>query len=160
MERVEKFPITLIGLKKLEEERNKLKNIDRPNVIKAISAARELGDLSENAEYHAAREQQSFIEGRIQELEDVIARANIIDPKTIKNDKIVFSATVTLEDLNDGTKKTYQIVGEYEASLENNLISYTSPLGKALIGKTIGDVIDLTNPKGTKSWEVMNIEYK
>ncbi|MDR0483710.1 MAG: transcription elongation factor GreA [Alphaproteobacteria bacterium] len=157
---MQKHPITLNGLKSLEIERNKLKNEDRPNVIKAISSARELGDLSENAEYHAAREQQAFIEGRIKDLDDLISRSDVIDPLSITSDKVMFGATVILEDLDEGTKKTYQIVGEFEANLEKGLISYTSPLGRSLIGKSKGDVIDNATPKTTKSWEVLEILYK
>ena len=155
-----KIPLTINGLKQLEEERNKLKTIDRPNVIQAISAARELGDLSENAEYHAAREQQGFIEGRIKELDDIIARAEVIDPSSIKQNKIIFGATVTIQNLDNDAKKTYQIVGEYEGNLEKGLISYTSPVGNALIGKNIGDIIDIPNANTIKSWEVLKIEYK
>ncbi len=157
---MQKHPITILGLKSLETERNKLKNEDRVNVIKAISSARELGDLSENAEYHAAREQQAFIEGRIKDLDDLISRANVIDPSVINSSKVMFGATVLLEDLDEGLQKTYQIVGEHEANLEKGLISYTSPLGKSLIGKNKGDVVDNTTPKTTKSWEILDIEYK
>ncbi|MDR2007425.1 MAG: transcription elongation factor GreA [Alphaproteobacteria bacterium] len=157
---MQKYPITLTGLKSLELERNKLKNEDRPSVIKAISSARDLGDLSENAEYHAAREQQAFIEGRIKDLDDLISRADVIDPTNIVSEKVMFGATVILEDLDEGDKRTYQIVGEFEANLEKGLISYTSPLGKSLIGKSKGDVIDNTTPKTTKSWEILEIVYK
>ncbi|MCL2566586.1 MAG: transcription elongation factor GreA [Alphaproteobacteria bacterium] len=157
---MQKYPTTLKGLKSLEAERNKLKNEDRPNVIKAISSARDLGDLSENAEYHAAREQQAFIEARIKDLDDLISRAEVIDPQIITSDRVMFGATVLLEDLDEGNKRTYQIVGEFEANLEKGLISYTSPLGKSLIGKMKGDVIDNTTPKTTKSWEILEIIYK
>lgn len=157
---MQKHPITTEGLKSLEAERNKLKNEDRVNVIKAISSARELGDLSENAEYHAAREQQAFIEGRIKDLDDLISRADVIDPSVITSNKVMFGATVLLEDLDEGLQKTYQIVGEHEANLERGLISYTSPLGKSLIGKNKGDVVDNATPKTTKSWEILDILYK
>ncbi len=157
---MQKIPITLKGLDKLENERTKLKNEDRPKVIQSIASARELGDLSENAEYHAAREQQGFIEGRIKELEAIISLSEAIDPTTIKNSNIVFGATVTIKDLDNDNEKTYQIVGEYEANLELNLISFNSPLGRALIGKEIGDIIDITTPKYSKSWEIIKIEYK
>ncbi len=155
-----KIPMTVLGLKKLENDRNKLKSVDRPNVIKAISDARELGDLSENAEYHAAREQQAFIEGRIKELDDIISRCEVIDPSKIINSNIIFGATVELLNLDNDTKKTYQIVGEFEADLENSLISYTSPLGKALIGKTAGDVVDIETTQHTISWEILSVIYK
>lgn len=155
-----RLPITTKGLKQLEDERNKLKNIDRPNIIKAISEARELGDLSENAEYHAAREQQGFIEGKIKELDDVISRCEAIDPSTIINDKIIFGATVELINLDSSEKKTYQVVGEYEANIDFGLISYHSPLGKALIGKTQGDIVDINTAKSVISWEVLKVLYK
>jgi transcription elongation factor GreA len=155
-----RIPITTKGLKQLEDERNKLKNIDRPSIIKAISEARELGDLSENAEYHAAREQQGFIEGKIKELDDVIARCEAIDTASIVNDKIIFGATVDLINLETDEKKTYQIVGEYEANIDLGLISYHSPLGKGLIGKTQGDIVDINTSKAVISWEVLKVLYK
>jgi len=155
-----KIPMTILGLKKLENDRNKLKSVDRPSVIKAISDARELGDLSENAEYHAAREQQGFIEGRIKELDDIISRCELIDPSKIINDHIIFGATVELLNLDTNAKKTYQIVGEFEADLEHNLISYTSPLGKALIGKMQGDIVDIETTAHTISWEILSVIYK
>lgn len=157
---MQKHPITTIGLRSLETERNKLKNEDRVSVIKAISSARELGDLSENAEYHAAREQQAFIEGRIKDLDDLISRADVIDPSIINSSKVMFGATVILKDLNECLQKKYQIVGEYEANLELGLISYTSPLGKSLIGKQKGEVVDNATPKTTKSWEILDILYQ
>ena len=144
--------MTLNGLNKLEEERKKLKSTDRPNIIKAIAEARELGDLSENAEYHAAREQQGFIQGRIQELDDIISRAEVIDTSSIKSETIIFGATVHLLNLDSDEKQVYQIVGEHEADLEKKLISYTSPLGKALIGKKINDIIDIETSKKIISW--------
>jgi transcription elongation factor GreA len=155
-----RIPITTKGLKQLEDERNKLKNIDRPSIIKAISEARELGDLSENAEYHAAREQQGFIEGKIKELDDVIARCEAIDTASIVNAKIIFGATVDLINLETDEKKTYQIVGEYEANIDLGLISYHSPLGKGLIGKTQGDIVDINTSKAVISWEVLKVLYK
>ncbi len=157
---MQKIPITVVGLKRLEDERTKLKNIDRPNIIKAISAARDLGDLSENAEYHAAREQQGFIEGRIEELEYILAKAEVINPTSIKSDKIMFGATVGVQNLDTDKKTTYQIVGEPEANLEIGLISYSSPIGKALIGKKAGDIIDVVTAKKTTSFEVLKVEYK
>lgn len=155
-----RIPITTRGLKKLEDERNRLKNIDRPNIIKAISEARELGDLSENAEYHAAREQQGFIEGKIKELDDVIARCEAIDPSTIVNDKIIFGASVDIINLDTQEKKSYQVVSEYEANIDHGLISYHSPLGKALIGKTQGDIVEINTAKYIISWEILKISYK
>ncbi len=157
---MQKHPITIRGLKSLEEERNKLKNHDRPSVIKAISAARELGDLSENAEYHAAREQQAFIETRIKDLDDLISRAEVIDPAAIESSKIVFGATVKLKDLDNDSEKVFQIVGEHEASLEKGLISYTSPIGRSLIGRLKGDVVDTATPRVTKSWKILEVHYK
>jgi transcription elongation factor GreA len=157
---MQKIPITVVGLKRLEDERTKLKNIDRPNIIKAISAARDLGDLSENAEYHAAREQQGFIEGRIEELEYILAKAEVINPTSIKSDKIIFGATVSVQNLDTDKKTTYQIVGEPEANLEIGLISYSSPIGKALISKKVGDIVDVATAKKTTSFEVLKIEYK
>ncbi len=157
---MQKSPITRTGLKRLEDERNKLKSVDRPSIIQAISAARELGDLSENAEYHAAKEQQGFIEGRIAELDSIISSSEVIDPSTIKNDKIIFGATVTLLDLDEDLEKTYQIVGEKEADISLNLISYTSLIGRSLISKSVGDIVEVNTPKTTKEWEIIKIEYK
>jgi transcription elongation factor GreA len=147
---MQKHPITTIGLRSLETERNKLKNEDRVSVIKAISSAREL----------AAREQQAFIEGRIKDLDDLISRADVIDPSIINSSKVMFGATVILKDLDECLQKKYQIVGEYEANLELGLISYTSPLGKSLIGKQKGEVVDNATPKTTKSWEILDILYQ
>lgn len=155
---MEKIPLTKNGLKKLEAERNKLRDIDKPATIKAISDARELGDLSENAEYHAAREQQGLIEARITFLTNVISNAEVIDPKEIKSEEIIFGATVKLLSLDDNKEKVYQIVGEEEASLEEGLISFKSPLGHALIRKRSGDIIDLEDQH--KSWEILEVTYK
>lgn len=155
---MEKIPLTKNGLKKLEAERNKLRDIDKPAIIKAISDARELGDLSENAEYHAAREQQGLIEARITFLTNVISNAEVIDPKEIKSEEIIFGATVKLLSLDDNKEKVYQIVGEEEASLEEGLISFKSPLGQALIRKRNGDIIDLEDQH--KSWEILEVTYK
>lgn len=156
---MEKFPITIEGFKKLEEEHKKLKTIERPMIISAIAQARELGDLSENAEYHAAREKQSFIEGRIMELEDKIARADVIDISKLSGKRIKFGATVTLIDEDTSETIRYQIVGEYEADLNIGMISIASPLARALIGKEEGDYVEVVTPKGTKAYEITKVEF-
>jgi transcription elongation factor GreA len=157
---VKKIPITVLGLKILESERNNLKNVERPKIIKAIGEARELGDLSENAEYHAAREQQGLVEVRLNNLDSIISMAEVIDPSTIKNDKIVFGATVTIQNIDTQANFQYQIVGEHEGNLDKGLISYTSPLAHALIGKKVGDIVDIATPNAVKSLEVLKLEYK
>lgn len=156
---MEKFPITKGGLEKLKEEHKSLKSDDRPKIIQAIADARALGDLSENAEYHAARERQSFIEGRIMELEDKISRADIIDISKLSGSKVKFGATVSL--LDDETEKelVFMIVGETEADLVNNKISYTSPIARALIGKEQGDIVEVITPKGAKVYEILKVEF-
>ncbi len=131
----------------------------RPAIIAAIAEARAHGDLSENAEYHAAREKQSFIEGRIQELEYAVSCAEVIDTAALKGDKVVFGATVLLMDEDTEAEQTYQIVGQYEADLEHGLISIQSPLARALIGKSVGDSVEVASPKGGKSYEILNVEY-
>ncbi len=151
--------MTIKGYKSLEDEHKKLKNNDRPNVIKAIAEAREHGDLSENAEYHAAKELQSFIEGRIKELEYKIARAEVIDISQIKNDKIVFGASVLLYDENSDKEYTYKIVGIDEADVEKSLISINSPVARALMGKEVGEIVRVKTPIGNTSYEILNIEY-
>ena len=151
--------MTIEGYRALENELKKLKNIDRPNVVKAIAEAREHGDLSENAEYHAAKELQSFIEGRIKELEYKIARAEVIDISQIKNDKIVFGASVLLYDENSDKEYTYKIVGIDEADVEKSLISINSPVARALMGKEVGEVVSVKTPIGNTSYEILNIEY-
>jgi transcription elongation factor GreA len=157
---MDKFPITVAGYAKLVDELRNLKNNERPSVIQAISEARELGDLSENAEYHAAREKQSFIEGRIIELEDKMARADIIDISKLSGKTIKFGAKVTLIDEDTEETITYQIVGEYEADLKLGLISIISPLARALIGKAEGDYVEVIIPKGTKAYEVITVIYE
>lgn len=154
-----KLPITKIGFAKLEAEHKSLKFEDRPAIIDQISEAREHGDLKENAEYHAAREKQSFIEGRIQELENYIANAEVIDPKDIKSDIVVFGATVDVIDDDTEEERTYQIVGEYEADLENGKISITSPIARALIGKEECDIAEFTTPGGKKAYEIISVKY-
>ena len=156
---MDKVPLTLIGFETLNEELKILKSNERPKIIKAIAEAREHGDLSENAEYHAAREKQSFIEGRIKELEGIISLAEVIDPKKLSG-SIKFSATVTIIDEDTEEQKIYQIVGEAEANIEKNKLNVRSPLARALIGKETGDSVEVKSPGGTKNYEVTNIEYK
>ena len=155
----DKVPMTSVGYDQLNEELKKLKFEDRPAIVAAIEEARGHGDLSENAEYQTAREKQSFIEGRIQDLEAALSRAQVIDPKTLSGDAVLFGATVDVSDLDTDQKQTYQIVGQYEANLEKGLISYISPLAKALIGKEKGDIVEVQTPKGTKSYEVLAIRF-
>ncbi len=153
------FPITKEGYIKLENEIKRLKSYDRPEIIKAIATAREFGDLSENAEYHAAKEKQSFIEGRIADLSGKLSSAEIIDLENIASDKVKFGATVDLIDEHD-ISSSYVIIGEYEANISKGLISISSPLAKALIGKKVGDNIELETPKGDKFFEIVKITYK
>jgi transcription elongation factor GreA len=154
---MEKIPMTPAGYKKLDEELKHLKSTERPAIIKAIAEAREHGDLSENAEYHSAREKQSFIEGRIKELESVLGLAQVIDPTTLSG-SIKFGATVVLVD-EDDIEKTYQIVGEVEANIEKGLLNIKSPLARALIGKDEGDSVDVKTPGGVKEYEIVSIAY-
>ena len=155
----EKLPMTAEGLNKLKNELENLKNTERPNIIKAIAEAREHGDLSENAEYHAAREKQSFIEGRISELENKISRADVIDTSTLDNSKVVFGATVEIRDLNNDKVHVYKIVGADEADIEKNLISVSAPLGKAMINKSLNDVIEVVTPSGVKEYQINSINF-
>ena len=155
----EKLPMTAGGLAKLKSELENLKNSERPDIIKAIAEAREHGDLSENAEYHAAREKQSFIEGRISELENKISRAEVIDISSLDNSKITFGATVKITDLSNNKAHTYTIVGADESDIEKNLISISAPLGRAMINKTINDVIEVTTPGGVKEYLINSIKY-
>ena len=157
---MEKFPLTKNGFTELEAELKRLKSVDRPNIIAAIEEARSHGDLSENAEYSSAKEKQSFIEVRIQELEAVISRAQVIDPTQIKGDVIRFGATVVVADEDTDEEKQYQIVGDYEADIEKNRISLSSPLAKALIGKETGDIAEFSAPGGKKSFEIVEVIYK
>lgn len=156
---MEKFPLTKVGFEALERELKNLKGVERPNIIAAIDEARSHGDLSENAEYSAAKEKQSFIEGRIQDLEAVLSRAQVIDVAKSHYDAVRFGATVTVADEDTDEEKTYQIVGDYEADIEKNKISLSSPLAKALIGKEVGDTADYMAPGGRKSFEVVEIQY-
>ena len=155
---MEKIPMTRGGFDALDSELRTLKSEDRPAVIRAIAEAREHGDLSENAEYHSAREKQSFIEGRITELEAVLSRAEVIDPSKFSG-SIKFGATVVLLDEDTDEEKTYQIVGEHEASLEKGLLNIRSPLARALIGKDEGDSVEVQTPGGQRSYEVLSIRY-
>ncbi len=153
-------PMTLRGAEALRNELRRLKSEDRPRVIKAIAEARSHGDLSENAEYHAAREQQGFIEGRIGEIEAKISTAEIIDPSTVTNNgKVIFGATVDLEDQDGGKSICYQIVGEDEADIKSGRISITSPIARALVGKSAGDVVDVAAPGGKHSYEIVKVRY-
>ncbi len=155
-----KFPITKEGYKKLEQEIKQLKHVERPAVIEAIATAREFGDLSENAEYHAAREKQSFIEGRIIDLESKYSRAEVIDSTKLSNDSVKFGATVQLIDDDTEEEYVYHIVGEYEADINEKRISTKSPLAKALIGKNVGDVVEVSTPKGIKCYEILKISFE
>jgi transcription elongation factor GreA len=157
---MQKIPMTISGHARLEEELRNLKSVDRPAIIQAIAEARSHGDLSENAEYHAARERQSFIEGRILDLEDKASRADVLDTTKISGDTIKFGATVKVEDEDSGERKTYQIVGEYEADFEKGRLALTAPLSRALIGKKAGDSVEVITPKGSKIYAVLQIEYK
>ncbi len=156
---MEEMPITKIGRDKLEEELNHLIKVERESLKVQIAEARDLGDLKENAEYHAAKEKQSIIEGRIAQLQGTLARSRVIDVSKIQSEKIVFGATVTLKDVEKDTTMTYQIVGEYESDMKSQKISFSSPLGKALIGKEIGDTVLVKAPKGTVEYEVENFEF-
>ncbi|WP_291511901.1 transcription elongation factor GreA [Acidithiobacillus sp.] len=155
----DKIPMTVVGAQRLREELQRLKSQDRPAVIEAIAEARAKGDLSENAEYDAAKEQQAFIEGRIREIEDFLARAQIIDPRSLNTDgRIVFGATVELED-SDGKVITYQIVGDAEADIKENKISISSPLARALIGKHEGDSAEVNAPGGIREYSILGVRY-
>lgn len=155
-----KVPMTASGYNSLVEELKRLKTTDRPEVIRAIAEAREHGDLSENAEYHAARERQSFIEGRLAELEDKISRAEVIDVSKLSGATVKFGATVTLADEDTDEKTTYQIVGEDEADIKSQRLSITSPLARALIGKQKGESVEVTTPRGAKSYEIIKVAFK
>jgi len=156
-----KVPLTVKGAEKLKSELQELKTVRRPNVIQSIAEARAHGDLKENAEYHAAREQQSFIEGRIREIEAKLANAQIIDVTQVKAyGKVVFGATVELEDLESGATVTYQIVGDDEADIKLGLISISSPIARSLIGKEVEDVVEVRTPKGIREYEILAIRYE
>ena len=156
---MEKIPMTRAGFDQLDAELRELKAVERPAVIRAIAEAREHGDLSENAEYHAAREKQSFIEGRIKELEMILSRAEVIDPAKLSG-SVKFGARVTVVDEDTDEEKTFQLVGEQEADLERGLLNVRSPLARALIGKDEGDSVEVTTPGGQKSYEILSIRYE
>ncbi|GHC66070.1 transcription elongation factor GreA [Neogemmobacter tilapiae] len=155
---MEKIPMTRAGFTALDEELKMLKSVERPSVIRAIAEARELGDLSENAEYHSAREKQSFIEGRIKELEAILSLAEVIDPSKFSG-AIKFGATVRLVDEDSDEEKTYQIVGEVEADIERGLLNMRSPLARALIGKEEGDSVEFNSPGGQRSYEILSVKF-
>jgi transcription elongation factor GreA len=153
-------PLTKQGVERLRAELARLKKVDRPRIIAAIAEARAHGDLKENAEYHAAREQQSFIEGRIQHLEYSISHAQIIDVARLNpGDKVVFGATVTMADAENGEETTYQIVGDVEADIKHNLIAVSSPIARAIIGRELGDVVTVRAPGGEREYEIVDVEY-
>ena len=155
---MDKVPFTFSGLEKIKLELDNLKKIERPQVIQAISVAREHGDLKENAEYHAAKEKQAFIEGRITELEDVTSRAEVIDLTKLSGETVTFGTKVSIVDEENDQETNYQIVGPYEANLEEGLISVASPIARALIGKEVGPSVAVTTPGGTKNYEILTIE--
>jgi len=157
---MDQFPMTKKGFEALDGELTDLKKVQRPAVIEAIAEAREHGDLSENAEYHAAREQQSFIEGRIEELEAVISRAQVIDPTTLSGDTVKFGATVTIVDEDTDEEKTFQIVGDYDANSDEGRISISAPIARGLIGKSEGDSVEVTTPKGKTFYEILSVAFK
>ena len=154
-----KIPMTAEGYDNLQKELKKLLNEDRPNIIEAIAEARSHGDLSENAEYQYAKEQQSLIEGKIADLESAVSRAEVIDVKSLEGDDIKFGATVEIEDDDTGETVKYQIVGEYESDIKNNKLSVNSPLARGLINKVIDDVVEIQSPKGQKSYTIKSVKY-
>jgi len=157
---MDKEPITVAGLKNLKSELEDLKNIQRPKVVEAIAEARSHGDLKENAEYHAAKEQQALIESRVITINDLIARANVIDVTKIDNDgKVIFGSTVKVQDLESNKKISYKLVGQDEADISKNLIFYKSPIGKALIGKNKNDIVNVNTPSGERNLEIKDVEY-
>ncbi|MEE8273820.1 MAG: transcription elongation factor GreA [Alphaproteobacteria bacterium] len=156
---MKKFPMTGRGYASLEEELRRLKSVERPQVISALEEARGHGDLSENAEFHAAKERQAYIEGRVIELEDKISRADVIDVKKLSGKAVKFGATVTLADEDTDEESTYQIVGTDEADIKSGLLSVTSPIARAIIGKSVGDSVEVTTPGGTKSFEIVKVRF-
>ena len=157
---MDKEPITVTGLQKLKAELENLKNIQRPKIVEAIAEARSHGDLKENAEYHAAKEQQALIEGRVIAINDIIARANVIDVTKIENDgKVIFGATVKVQDLDTNKKISYRLVGQDEADIKKNLVFFKSPIGKSLIGKNKGDMVSVLTPSGEKNFEILAVDY-
>ena len=157
---MDKEPITVDGLQKLKLELEDLKNVQRPKVVEAIAEARSHGDLKENAEYHAAKEQQGLIEGRVLAINDLIARANIIDVTKIENNgKVIFGSTTKLKDLETDKEISYKLVGQDEANIKENLIFFKSPIGKALIGKDKSEIVNVNTPSGEKNFEILDVEY-
>ena len=157
---MDKEPITVDGLKKLKLELEDLKNVQRPKVVEAIAEARSHGDLKENAEYHAAKEQQGLIEGRVLAINDLIARANVIDVTKIENNgKVIFGSTTKLKDLETDKEISYKLVGQDEANIKENLIFFKSPIGKALIGKDKSEIVTVNTPSGEKNFEILDVEY-
>jgi transcription elongation factor GreA len=157
---MDKEPITVSGLKSLKSELEDLKNIQRPKVVAAIAEARSHGDLKENAEYHAAKEQQGLIEGRVVTINDIIARANVIDVTKIENDgKVIFGSTVEVQDLETNKKISYRLVGQDEADIKKNLVFFRSPIGKAFIGKNKGEMVTVNTPSGERSFEILDVKY-
>lgn len=157
---MERVPMTLEGYQKLELELQRLKSEERPRIIQLIAEARSHGDLSENAEYHSAKEAQGMNEARVADIEDKLSRADVIDPSKLSGDTIKFGALVTLEDEDSGEKVKYRIVGDAEASVRDGKISISSPIARALIGKSKGDAVEVATPKGSRSYEVLRVEYK
>ncbi|MGE0754464.1 MAG: transcription elongation factor GreA [Alphaproteobacteria bacterium] len=157
---MEKFPMTAAGFARLEDELKRRKSVERPAIVEAISEARAHGDLSENAEYHAAKEKQSFNEGRIKELEAVTSRAEVINVQALSGDTVKFGATVKLVDEESEKEITYQIVGEYEADVNKGQVSMSAPIARALIGKSVGDSVEVQAPGGQRAYEILSIKYK
>lgn len=155
-----KYPVTPEGFNKLNDELRELKSVERPKIIQAIASARELGDLSENAEYHSAKEKQGFIEGKIASLEDKVSRAEVIDITKLDGSDVKFGSTVELCNLDDSSVITYKIVGVDEADIKKGYISFTSPISSGLIGKKKGDIVDITTPGGVRSYEIVNVVYR
>jgi transcription elongation factor GreA len=156
----EKFPMTPAGHRALKEELKRLKEVERPANVKAIEEARGHGDLSENADYSAAKEKQSFIEGRLRDIEVKLAFADVIDPSRISGDRVVFGATVTVEDTDTSEKQTYRIVGEDEADIKSGRISVTAPVARAMIGKSVGDLVQVRAPKGVREIEIVDLKFE
>tara|TARA_B100001027_G_C16261319_1_gene329589 strand:- start:750 stop:1238 length:489 start_codon:yes stop_codon:yes gene_type:complete len=158
--KMEKEPITVSGLNSLKSELENLKNVQRPKIVEAIAEARSHGDLKENAEYHAAKEQQALIESRVIAIDDLIARANVIDVTKIENNgKVIFGSTVKVQDLKNNNQISYRLVGQDEADIKKNLIFFKSPIGQALIGKDKGDMISASTPSGERSFEILDVQY-
>tara|TARA_Y100001980_G_C14416294_1_gene208501 strand:+ start:206 stop:682 length:477 start_codon:yes stop_codon:yes gene_type:complete len=157
---MEKEPITILGLENLRKELDQLKNVERPKVVAAIAEARSHGDLKENAEYHAAKEQQALIESRVLKINDTIARANVIDVTKIENEgKVIFGSTVKVKDLESNKEIKFRLVGKDEADVKDNLIYFRSPIGKGLIGKSLGDLATIVTPSGEKNFEILSVDY-